>query len=43
MSEWSYIVAAYGATWIVFAGFAAYLAIRARRVARTVPLPPDGR
>ena len=43
MSEWSYIIAAYGATWILFGGYAAYLALRARRVARTLPPLRGGR
>ncbi len=34
MSEWSYVVAAYGLTWLVLAGYAAYVHGRVRRARR---------
>ncbi len=32
MSEWNFIIAAYGVTWAVLAGYAVYLRRRAARV-----------
>lgn len=34
MSEWSYIWAAYGLTWVVFAGYAVFLANKVRGARR---------
>jgi CcmD family protein len=34
MSEWNYIGAAYGLTWLVFAGYVVYLAGRVRGAER---------
>jgi CcmD family protein len=31
MSEWNYVGAAYGLTWLVFAGYSLYLVARTRR------------
>lgn len=31
MSEWNYVGAAYGLTWLAFAGYAVYLVARTRR------------
>lgn len=35
MSEWGYVIAAYGLTWVVLAGYAAYLRVRSRRARET--------
>ncbi len=34
MSEWNYVGAAYGLTWLVFAGYSVYLAGKIRRARR---------
>lgn len=34
MSDWSYITAAYAATWVVILGYAIYLSTRRRALAR---------
>lgn len=43
MSEWPYIIAAYSAAWTVLLGFATYLEIRRRRVARSLPFAGGGK
>lgn len=36
MSEWNYVVAAFGLTWLVFAGYTLYLSGRVRRAERLI-------
>jgi hypothetical protein len=34
MSEWNYVGAAFGLTWLVFAGYSLYLSVKVRRAQR---------
>lgn len=36
MSEWNYVGAAFGLTWLVFAGYSFYLAGKVRRAHRSL-------
>lgn len=38
MSEWNYVAAAYGLTWVVLAGYAVYLMRRVRRARNRLDL-----
>ena len=45
MSEWPYVIAAYGLTWIVLGGYSVYLHVRAARARRALDeerLRPEG-
>lgn len=42
MSEWNFVVAAYGVTWLVLAGYVAYVHGRIRRARRRLERAAGG-